>query len=141
MQNIRMLFLVPGLLLATIGCSTSSPTAPSQTPPPPVVMNDIDTSSELGEMSVTYAHVLPNVYSEIYVAFIGLKRGRRLFVDLHKGSTVNAPIIETQKGRVDDMGLAHFTFRITQRRRYYVHVSVYHGEAFKDDTGVRIEVD
>ena len=141
MRNKGMLVLVPAVLLMTIGCSTSSPTAPSQTPPPPVVMNDIDTSSEVGEMSVTYAHVVPNVYSEIYVSFIGLKRGRRLFVDLHKGSTVNAPIIETQKGRVDDLGLAHFTFRINQRGRYYVRAAVYHGETFKDDTGVRIEVD
>ena len=76
-------------------------------------------------MEVSYAHVVPGVYSEIYVDVSGMDPGigpstaEEGHIDLRKG-TKNGPTLTTNIVRSDEDGLASTTFQIDELGDYTI---------------------
>ena len=69
---------------------------------------------------MTYAHVVPGEYSEIYVVMTGLLSGDRVTARLYGGDHNGTP----QVVDVDKNGVAHFTWRISKYGSYHAIASV-----------------
>jgi len=82
--------------------------------------NDASILEKVPEVEMTFAHVKPGEYSEIYVAVTGLTPGEEITAKLFRDDSLNgAP----QVVDADRNGVAHFTFRITQYGHYNVNVT------------------
>jgi hypothetical protein len=103
--------------------ATPTPEEPSPEPtedPGTGTESHEDVRDFLSNLEMSFAHVVPGEYSEVYVSVQGLARGTSVTTTL-SGPSVDNPA--TQTISADDNGVAYFVFRIFNFGTYTANVS------------------
>jgi len=99
---------------------------PSRTKNPSIISDSYDV------MELSYAHVAPGEYTEVYAVVKGAKPGELVTAHLNRLPTLTATgtggKTETLMVVADENGVAHFTWEITQYGEYKVETDLYDGD-------------